>query len=131
MREVSDCRLTDVSQHIDNTVSGQPCLEPCWVFMPGYLFSCYPLYIYFVSIAQQVPPNPFVSDKCERLPQSRRKQSACSHFKLFQKRIKTVTLFTRRLRSQRHWQATGMHILTGGKVKERVFYGLRWCFSII
>ncbi len=38
MREVSDCRLTDVSQHIDNTVSGQPCLEPCWVFMPGYLW---------------------------------------------------------------------------------------------
>lgn len=88
------------------------------------------LYIFF-SIAQQVPPNPFVRDKCERLPQSRRKQSACSHFKLLQKGIKTVTLYTRRLKSQRHWQATGMHILTGGKVKERFFYGLRWCFSII
>lgn len=85
----------------------------------------------FFSIAQQVLPNPFVSDECERLPQSRRKQSACSHFKLFQKGIKTVTLYTRWLRSQRHWQATGMHILTGGKVKELVFYGLRWCFSII
>lgn len=80
MQEALDGRLLDDPQHIVNTASGQPCLESCSAFIPGYLRHAIHYAALFSHSPQQVALNLFVSDKCERAAQSRRMQKCLQPF---------------------------------------------------
>lgn len=119
MQEALDGRLLDDPQHIVNTASGQPCLESYSAFIPGYLrhaihyaalFSTRRNKWHWICLSVTNVKGPLRAGGCK---------SACSHFKLPRKGIKTATLRKRRSSGAKKKAASRWYAYPDGRVNER------------